>query len=34
MGTNCASLVADMSLFCYENDFMLSLSYGNQSEFI
>ena len=26
MGTNCASLVADLFLFCYEKDFMLSLS--------
>ena len=25
MGTNCASLVADLFLFCYERDFMLSL---------
>ena len=26
MGTNCAPLVADLFLFCYERDFMLSLS--------
>ena len=26
MGTNCASLVADLFLFCYERDFMISLS--------
>ena len=26
MGTNCASHVADLFLFCYERDFMLSLS--------
>ena len=26
MGTNCPPLVADMCLFCYERDFMLSLS--------
>ena len=26
MGTNCASLVADLFLFCYERDFMKSLS--------
>ena len=26
MGTNCAPLVADLFLFCYESDFMLSLS--------
>ena len=26
MGTNCGPLVADLFLFCYESDFMLSLS--------
>ena len=26
MGTNCAPLVADLVLFCYERDIMLSLS--------
>ena len=26
MGTNCAPLVADLFLFCYGRDFMLSLS--------
>ena len=26
MGTNCAILVADLFLFCYERDFMLSVS--------
>ena len=26
MGTNCAPLVADLFLFCYERDFMLPLS--------
>ena len=31
MGTNCAPLVADLILFCYEKDFMLSLSEDNQS---
>ena len=31
MGTNCAPLVADQFLFCYERDFMLSLSEDNQS---
>ena len=31
MGTNCARLVADLFLFCYERDFMLSLSEDNQS---
>ena len=34
MGTNCAPLVADLFLFCYERDFMLSLSDDNQSEII
>ena len=34
MGTNCAPLVADLFLFCYERDFMLSLSEGNQSDVI
>ena len=31
MGTNCAPLVADIFLFCYDRDFMLSLSEDNQS---
>ena len=26
MGTNCAPLVADLFLFCYKKDFMMSLS--------
>ena len=26
MGTNCAPLVGDLFLFCYEMDFMISLS--------
>ena len=30
MGTNCAPLVADLFLFCYERDFMKSLSRENQ----
>ena len=34
MGTNCAPLVADLFLFCYERDFMLSLSEDNQSGII
>ena len=34
MGTNCAPLLADLFLFCYERDFMLSLSDANQSEVI
>ena len=29
MGTNCAPLVADLFLFCYERDFMLILSDNN-----
>ena len=34
MGTNCAPLVAGLFLFCYERDFMLSLSQDNQSDVI
>ena len=34
MGTNCAPLVADLFLFCYERDFMLSLSEDNLSDVI
>ena len=34
MGTNCAPLVADLFLFCYKRDFMLSLSDDNLSEVI
>ena len=34
MGTNCAPLVADFFLFCYERDFMLSLSDNNQADII
>ena len=34
MGTNCARLVADLFLFCYERDFMLYLSEDNQSDVI
>ena len=33
-GTNCAPLVADLFLFCYERDFMMSLSVEDQSEII
>ena len=33
-GTNCAPLVADLFLFCYEKAFMLSLSKDNQSDAI
>ena len=32
IGTNCAPLVADLNLFCYERDFMLSLSDNNQAD--
>ena len=32
--TICASLVADLFLFCYERDFMLSLSDNNQKDII
>ena len=34
MGTNCAPLVADLFLFCYERDFMLSLSDNKQTDII
>ena len=34
MGTNCAPLVADKFLFCYERDFMISLSNDNQADII
>ena len=34
MGTYCAPLVADLFLFCYERDFMLSFSEDNQSDVI
>ena len=34
MGTICAPLVADLILFCYERDFMLSISEDNQSDVI
>ena len=32
MGTNCAPLVADLFLFCYERVFMLSISDNNQAD--
>ena len=32
MGTNCAPLVADLFLFCYERDVVLSLSDNNQTD--
>ena len=34
MGTNCAPLVADLFLFCYERDFVMSLSYDKQAHVI
>ena len=30
MGTNCAPLVTDVLLFCYERDFMMSFCSGNK----
>ena len=32
MGTNCAPLVADLFLYCYERDFMDSLNHENQAD--
>ena len=32
MGTNCAPLVADLFLFCYERDFMKNISCDNQAD--
>ena len=34
MGINCATLVADLFMFCYERDFMLFLSDNNQADII
>ena len=34
MGPNCAPLVADLFLFCYERGFMMSLSDDNQTDII
>ena len=34
MSTNCAPLVADLFLFCYERDFMKDLSSDNQADVI
>ena len=34
MGTNCAPLIADLFLFCYDRDFMASLSYNKEAEII
>ena len=34
MGTNCALLIGDLFLFCYERDFMMSLSDDKQADII
>ena len=34
MGTNCAPLIVDLFLFCYERDFMTTLSDIKQGEII
>ena len=34
MGTNCAPLIADLFLFCYERDFMLKLKSKSQTDVI
>ena len=34
MGINCAPLVADLFLFCYERDFMMSISDNKQADVI
>ena len=34
MGSNCAPLVADLFLYCYESDLMLSLSNNNQADVV
>ena len=34
MGTNCAPLVADLFLYCYERDFMDSLNHDNKADVI
>ena len=34
MGTNCTPLMADLFLFCYERDYMMSFSEEKQSEVI
>ena len=34
MGNNCTNLVAELVLFCYERDFILSLSDNNQTDII
>ena len=34
MRTNCAPLVADLFLFCYKRDFMVSPSYHTQADVV
>ena len=34
MGTNCTPLVADLFLFCYEREFIMSLSDDKQADII
>ena len=34
MGTNCAPVITDLFRFCYERDFMKSLSRENQADII
>ena len=34
MGINCAPLIAEIFLFCYEKDFMAPLSYNKGAEII
>ena len=34
MGTNCDPLVADLSLYCYERDFVDSLNHDNKADVI
>ena len=34
MGTNCAPLIVGLFLFCYERDFMMSLSGDKQADVI
>ena len=34
MGTNCAPLIANVIVFCYEGDFMVSLSDDKQADII
>ena len=34
LGTNCAPLVANLFLFCYERDYMMSLSDDKQTDII